>query len=55
MEIIQPDTSFLEKIFIDNKSQVLKKARKDHAGLVIWADGSKLSNSRYQTAVYWKN
>lgn len=35
VEIIQPNTNFLEKIFIDNKNQALKEARNDHAGLVI--------------------
>ena len=35
VEIIQPDTNFLGKIFIDNESQALKKAKKDYAGLII--------------------
>ena len=55
VEIIQSDINFLGKIFIDNKSQVLRGAGKDYAGLVIWADGSKLSDSRCGVAVCWKN
>ena len=35
VEIIQLDTNFSEKIFIDNKSQVLRKVKKDHADLII--------------------
>ena len=35
VEIIQPDTNFSGKIFINNKSQALREAKRDHAGLVI--------------------
>ena len=55
VEIIQSNTNFLEKIFIDNKSQALKEAKIDYAGLVIWADGAKLSNGKCGAAVCWKD
>ena len=55
VEIIQPDTSFSGKIFINNKSQTLRNVRKDYASLVIWADGSKLNDGKCKAAVCWKN
>ena len=51
VEIIKSSTSFVGKIVIDNKAQVLTEARKDHLGLAIWTDGSKLSNGRCGAAV----
>ena len=35
VDIIQPDTSFSGKLFINNKNQVLREAKKDHVGLII--------------------
>ena len=46
VEIIKPSTSFMGKIIIDNKVQVLAEAKKDHLGLTMWTNGSKLGNGR---------
>ena len=54
VEIIKPSTSFVGKIIIDNKAQALAEARKDHLGLTMWTDGSKLSNG-CGAAVCWKD
>ena len=43
------------KVIIDNKTQALKEGRKNHAGLTMWTDGSKLSNGRCGAAVCWKD
>ena len=51
VEIILLNTKFLGEIFIDNKNQALRKVKKDHAGLVILANGSKLSDSRCGAAI----
>ncbi len=52
VKIIQPDTKFAGKIFIDNKSQALREVRRDHAGLIIWAERSKLSDGKCGVVVY---
>ena len=55
VEIIKPSTNFVGKVIIDNKTQALKEGRKNHAGLTMWTDGSKLSNGRCGAAVCWKD
>ena len=35
--------------------QAVREARKNHAGLTLCTDGSKLTNGRCGAAVYWKN
>lgn len=54
VEIIYSKTNFIRKIFIDNKSQLLRKVRRDHAYLVILMDRSILNDSRYGVARYKK-
>ncbi len=46
VKIIKPSASFVGRIIIDIKAQALAKAEKDHLGLTIWTDKSKLSNGR---------
>ena len=48
-------TSFPGKIIVDCKMQAVREARKNHAGLTLWTDGSKLTNGRCRAAIYWKN
>ena len=55
VEIIKPSTSFAGKIVIDNKAQALTEARKDHLGLTMWTDRSKISNGRCGASVCWKD
>ena len=55
VKIVQSDTNFPGKVFINNKSQALKKARKDHAGQGIWAKRSKLGDDRCGAAICQKN
>lgn len=55
VEIIEPSTNFSGEIIIDCRKQALREATKDRTGLVIWTDGSKLSNGRCGAAVCWKD
>ena len=55
VETIRPGTNFPGEIIIDDKIQALREARKNHAGLTIWTDGSKLINGRCGAAVCWKD
>lgn len=52
VEMIKSSTNFVGKIIIYNKAQALVEARKDHLGLTMWIDGSKLFNGRCEIAVY---
>lgn len=52
VQIIKLRARFKEEVIIKLKKKVVKKAKKDCAGLVIWIDGSKLENSWVGAAVY---
>ncbi len=55
VKVIKPGTNFQVEIIIDSKKQALREATKDCAGLVIWTDGSKLSNGSCGSAFCWKD
>ena len=49
-----PVQYFPGKIFMEEKCKAIEKAKKDHANLILWCDGSKLNQGGTGAAIVWK-
>ncbi len=45
--------TFLGKNFIEEKDQVIDRAKKETAGLILWCDGLKINEDETGAAVVW--